>query len=72
MQIWTNALQKALHHVRTFHPEITTVVINNKGMWLYFDNDFNSPTFNAAIDVSILEEGADSIKETPFIYQLNL
>lgn len=68
----TKELLEALAHVKSIFPEVTMVVLNQFGQWNYCDSNFNSPEFDDRVDQSILEEGADSIIELPFIYELPL
>lgn len=66
----TPELKKAFDHVKTFFPDLSIVVIDIFGKWNYMDADFKAFDFSSVdIDVSILEKGADSIQNTPFVYQ---
>lgn len=66
----TPQMKKAFDHVKSFFPSLSIVVVNVYGQWNYTDTNFNSFNFSDVdIDVSILEEGANSIQDTPFVYQ---
>ncbi len=66
----TVALQKAINHVKEFHPTLSIVMFDIDGRWQYMDEDFDSFVFDERIDVSILEEAGDSIETLPFIHQI--
>lgn len=66
----TKELAFSLLHVKKFHPDVCIVVILEDGTWRYFDENLLAPVFDKNIDVSILEKGADSIIDLPFIYQI--
>lgn len=68
----TKELLEALAHVRSVFPEVTMVILNQFGQWNYCDSNFGSPIFDDRIDDSLLEDGADSILELPFVYELPL
>lgn len=64
-------IQKALHHVTTFHPSVTKVRITTEG-WIYTDPKGNSPTFGDEIDQMIIDEAYDSVSHlSPAIFKLN-
>lgn len=65
----TPQLKKAFDHVKEHHPTLSIVIFDKNGAWQYMDENFESFKFNNMIDVSILEEAADSIIKVPFIYQ---
>jgi hypothetical protein len=66
----TPELKRAFDHVKIFFPTLSMVVIDSYGKWCYMDVDFKAFDFSDVdLDVSILEDGADSIKNTPFTYQ---
>lgn len=66
-----NKVIYALFYVKGFFPQITTVIYNKQGMWLYMDDNFNTPNFDDFdIDINVLEFASDSVTELPFIYQL--
>jgi len=67
-----NALKKAFKHVKQHYPTLSIVIIGLDCRWQYMDAEFNSFIFDEKIDVSILQEGADSVETLPFIYQENL
>jgi hypothetical protein len=67
----TSQIINAIKHVQHFHPEVNTVVFNKQCQWLYCGDDWVIPEqFDDAIDVGILEDAADSVKELPSIYTL--
>lgn len=67
-----NALNKAFKHVKKHYPTLSIVILGLDGRWQYMDAEFNSFVFDKRINVSILEEGADSVETLPFIYQADL
>jgi len=62
------SLLKALKHVQSFYPQVTTVIFNKYGQWHYTDDNFSYIIFDDRIDLSLLEQAADSIERLPFIY----
>lgn len=54
-------VKRALEHVRQFYPQVVMVVYSCDQRWLFMDEDFAAPTFDGRINVSILEEAADSV-----------
>lgn len=69
-QTITPEMKKAFDHVKRFFPTLSIVALNVYGQWCYMDVDFKAFDFSGVdLDVSILELGADSIQQTPFIYQ---
>lgn len=69
MQTLTTQLTKAFLHVKQFHPEVAVVIFNSNGNWNYMDANFNGLKFDDRINVSILEEAADSIQSLPAIIE---
>lgn len=66
----TPELKKAFNHVKGHFPTTSIVIIDKTGRWQYMDENFESFDFKGKdIDVGILEQGADSVNITPFIYQ---
>ena len=66
----TIPLLKAFKHVKSIFPTLSIVIINRQGQWLYMDENFVPFNFeNKNVDMGLLEDGADSITHTPFIYQ---
>jgi hypothetical protein len=65
----TAELIKALKHVQSVYPQVCMVVFAKDSRWHYMDEVFNAPVFDNRIDISLLEEAADSIETLPFIYQ---
>jgi hypothetical protein len=61
-------VKKAFNHVKSFHPEVTMVVFNKYGQWQFMDDNFDAPTFNEKIDMSLLEDACDSVIELPNIF----
>ena len=61
---------KALTHVKTLFPEVTTVVFNKFGQWSYMTDNFEQPKFDDRVDKSILEYASDSVIELPAVFQL--
>jgi hypothetical protein len=67
----TEEIKTALEHVRQFHPEVTHVVFNGYGQWMYCDDNFKAPNFkDSDIDVSLLEEASDSVQFVPSAFWL--
>lgn len=61
----TDAVKRALRHVRNFHPEVCQVSFDSEGRWLYMDKLSGAPTFGQEINVGILEAAADSLESLP-------
>lgn len=59
----------AFEHVKTFFPTLSIVVFDAFGNWNYMDAHFESFTFNEKIDVSLLEQAADSLTVLPIAFQ---
>jgi hypothetical protein len=64
----TAELIKALKHVQSVYQQVTTVIFNKFGQWHYTDDNFSYIIFDDRIDLSLLEQAADSIETLPFIY----
>jgi len=66
----TKEVLKAFEHVKSFHPNVSIVIFNKEGQWNYMDENFEGLDFSHdGINVSVLEDAVDSLKEFPFIYQ---
>jgi hypothetical protein len=61
-------VKEALKHVQSVYPQVTTVIFNKYGQWHYTDDNFNYINFDERIDLSLLENAADSVETLPFIY----
>lgn len=64
-------LKNAFQHVRNFYPDVNMVVFNKFGQWNYMDDNFIVPTFSDEIDISILEEAADTVDNFPTVIVFN-
>ena len=65
------AVQKALEHVRQFFPNVNTVLYGTDGRWLFLDG-IEAPNFEGySIDVSILEQAADSVNFLPAVFTVD-
>ena len=65
----TNKVQQALRHVKEHHPEVTQVFYGTDGRWQYCGEAFERPKFGDEVDVSILEDAADSVKSLPAAFR---
>ena len=66
----TKEIEIALEHVRSIHSEVTHVVFNREGQWMYFGDNFKAPKFDNNIDIGILEEASDSIQTLPSVFNI--
>ena len=66
----TQELEKAISEVMKYHPNLSIIVFDKIGRWLYMDDEFKYFKFDDRIDQAVLEEAADSISTFPFIYQI--
>lgn len=66
----TKEIKKAFEHIREFHPDVTHVVFDKNGQWMYFAENFRTPTFNHEIDVNILNDACDSVDVLPNVFYL--
>lgn len=66
----SNKVQEALRHVNAHHPEVTQVFYGVDGRWLYCGEAFEAPAFDGRVDVSLLEDAADSVPAFPAAYGL--
>lgn len=62
------AVAAALAHVQLHHPDVVKVTFAQEdaqcgGFWTYQRADGSTPTFDAAIDVSLLEDALDAAWE---------
>jgi hypothetical protein len=55
---------KALNHVRSVFPQVTSVRYDDEGRWLFTDSHGDAPAFNGKIDIGILEDAADAVYGT--------
>lgn len=75
---WTGRLipkyvEAALAYVQVFHPQVSMVVFNKEGRWLYMNDCFDSPAFAMGIDSSVLQDAIDQVDDNgdlPAVYQL--
>lgn len=65
----TKEVIRAFNHVKEHYPQVVGVAFSTQGMWFYYDESFSGPTFNQNIDVNILNDALDSLKNLPFIYE---
>ena len=61
----------ALNHVRTFFPEVIQVQYDKEGRWIYSDFDGVAPVFRCDVNISILEDAADSLDGFPQSFRLS-
>ena len=65
----TPEVTAAFEHVKTIYPTLSIVVFDAFGNWNYMDAHFESFIFDSRIDVSLLEEAADSLTVLPIAFQ---
>lgn len=65
----TPEIEKAMKHVKEFHPEVCMVLFTKDCRWHYMDENCIAPKFDSQIDVSILEDACDSVDSFPYIFQ---
>jgi len=66
-------VHKAVMHVKESFPDVRLVVFNRQGQWCYMGDDFYTPDFEGKdIDQAILEDACNSVKEFPFVYELEI
>ena len=63
-------VQKALRHVNSLYPEVNQVFFGTDQRWLFCGEGFETPKFGKEVDVSLLEEAADSLIELPAAFYL--
>lgn len=68
----SNKVQEALKHVKSLFPEVTQVFYGTDGRWLYCGEAFEAPEFDGKVDVSLLEEAADSVETLPAAFALEV
>lgn len=66
----TKEIITALNHVRSVFPQVDIVIFTKEIQWLYLSSSGYVPKFDERIDISILEQAADSIDDFPAIYQI--
>lgn len=54
-------VREALDHVRLHHSVVTMVLFDVNSRWHYLDEDAEAPAFGSEIDISLLEDAADSV-----------
>lgn len=64
------AVTKAMEHVRTFFPEVDTVVYDLEGRWTYSKLGTVPGPFPDAIDCALLQEGADAVDGYPAVFMV--
>lgn len=55
-------VKEALEHIISMYPDVTMVVFNINGGWLYMNDDFETPSFKnspSPVNITLLEEAAD-------------
>jgi hypothetical protein len=62
------AVIAAFEHVRAVHPEVVSVTFDREdeecgGFWVYEDENGRAPSFDARVDVSLLEDALDAAWE---------
>jgi hypothetical protein len=63
---------RALRHVRAHFPEVDRVVFWGDGKWTFLRHDHHNQKFDKLIDISLLEDAADSVADGyPHAFQLN-
>ena len=60
---------KAHSYVKIYHPDVIGVVYTSDTRWHFYNSDFEMPAFGEFIDVGILEDAADSVKEFPAVFE---
>lgn len=63
-------VELAIKHVQKYHSDVEIMCINQQGLWQFFTENWDAPIFDARIDINVIQAAADSVLETPFIYQL--
>ena len=56
-------VQAALRHVNQIFPMVTQVFFSTDGRWLYCNGEFEAPSFDGKVDVSLLEDAADAAEK---------
>lgn len=59
----------AFEHVKRFYPDLSLVVFDLQGRWVFMDEYFRHIKFSDDFDTSLLEEALDSIQNLPLVYQ---
>ena len=65
----TDEVKKAFFHVKSQFDDLTYLMIDVEGRWMYLTDDFDAPKFED-VDIGILEDAVDSLREFPAIFQL--
>ncbi len=60
----------ALEHVRCHLPDVTQVFYTTELKWLYMTDEGDTPAFEGAIDVSLLEDAVDSLDTFPAAFHI--
>jgi hypothetical protein len=64
----TKLVKAAFEEVRKYFPNINVVFYGTDGRWLYCEGTVPVDFGDFPIDISLLEEAADSVKKTPVLF----